>query len=86
MNTIEQIKQEFILAGYTPEESEQLANIAFQYYDPMQPISVTEASEALLRASRHFEYDIKDVEQIIDRLSEIPMINPVPADDLNYLI
>ena len=60
---------------------DELAEIAIQYDDPMQPVSVAEASEMLIKAAQHFEYDIDDVERIIDRLCEIPMVNPVSADD-----
>ena len=77
-----QCDNDFVLmAGYTPEESDELAEIAIQYDDPRQPVSVAEASEMLIKAAQHFEYDIDDVERIIDRLCEIPMVNPVSADD-----
>ena len=63
MNTVEQIKKEFMLAGYTLEESEQLANIAIQYDDPMKPVSVTEATKMLMKAMQQFESYTKDVKQ-----------------------
>ena len=44
-----------MLAGYTLEESEQLANIAVQYDDQMKPVSVSEATEMLMQAMQPFE-------------------------------
>jgi len=63
MNAVEQIKKEFMLAEYTPEESEQLANIAIQYDDPMKPVSVSEATEMLMQAMKPFKCGTKDVEK-----------------------
>ena len=63
MNTVEQIKKEFMLAGYTIEESEQLANIAIQYDDPMKPVSVSEATEMLLQAMQPLGCGTKDAER-----------------------
>jgi len=63
MNTVEQIKKEFMLAGYTPEESEKLTNIAIQYDDPMKPVSVSEATEMLMQAMQPFECGTKDVDR-----------------------
>ena len=63
MNAVEQIKKEFMLAGYTLEESEQLTNIAIQYDDPMKPVSASEATETLMQAMQRFGCDTKDVER-----------------------
>ena len=63
MSTVKQIKKEFMLAGYTPEEAEQLANIAIQYDDPITPVSVSEATEMLIQAMQPFKCGTKDVEK-----------------------
>ena len=56
MNKKDQIKKEFMSVGYTPNESEELANLSTKYKDDaMQEISVIEATEMLVKTMQEYE-------------------------------